>query len=73
MRNGSALPGLGWLTRTAVETAFEPQNDVALRRLMSLPEIEAGLGIPAKTALVIGADGEGEIAGEGQIAAFRKR
>jgi len=42
---------------------------------MSLPDVELGLGIPPKTALVIGGegDGEGTIAGEGQIAAFRKR
>ncbi|HYI08351.1 MAG TPA: Type 1 glutamine amidotransferase-like domain-containing protein [Thermoanaerobaculia bacterium] len=74
MRGGSsALPALGWLFDTVVDTAFDPQNDVALRRLMSLPEITLGLGIPPKTALVIGADGEGEIVGEGQVAAFRKR
>lgn len=74
MRGGSAaLPGLGWLTSTAVDTAFDPANDTALRRLMSLPEITLGLGIPPKTALVIGADGEGEIVGDGQVAAFRKR
>jgi cyanophycinase-like exopeptidase len=74
MRGGtSALPALGWLAGTAVDTGFEPENDVALRRLMSLPDVTLGLGIPVRTALVIGADGEGEIAGEGQIAAFRKK
>lgn len=74
MRGGSsALPALGWLAATAVDTGFEPENDVALRRLMSLPEVTLGLGIPVRTALVIGAGGEGEIAGEGQIAAFRKK
>jgi cyanophycinase-like exopeptidase len=40
---------------------------------MSVPEVELGLGIPAKTALVIGADGVAEIVGGGQIAAFRKK
>lgn len=73
MRGGTALPALGWLAHTVVETAFDPQSDIALRRLMSLPDVELGLGIPPKTAIVIGADGEATIAGEGQIAAFRKR
>lgn len=72
MRAGGALPGLGWLTKTAIDTAFDPENDVNLRRLMSLPEVELGLGIPARTAVVIDASGAGEILGEGQIAAFRK-
>lgn len=74
MRGGStALPALGWLSGTVIDTSFDPANDVALRRLMSLPEATLGIGIPAKTAIVIGADGSGEIAGEGQIAAFRKK
>jgi cyanophycinase-like exopeptidase len=70
---GSALAGLGWLEQTVIETGFDPQNDVTLRRLMSLPEVELGLGIPPKTAVVIDADGAGEIVGDGQIAAFRKK
>ncbi len=69
----SAIAGLGWLERTVIETGFDPQNDVTLRRLMSLPEVELGLGIPPKTAIVIDGDGAGEIVGEGQIAAFRKK
>ena len=73
MRGGTALPALGWLANTVVDTGFDPQNDTALRRLMSLPDVDLGLGIPAKTALVIAADGTTEVAGEGQIAAFRKR
>ena len=73
MRGGTALPALGWLSNTVIDTGFDPQNDVALRRLMSLPDVELGIGIPAKTALVIAADGSTEIAGGGQVAAFRKR
>lgn len=74
MRGGStALPALGWLTGTVIDTSFDPANDVALRRLMSLPEVALGIGIPAKTAIVVGADGGAEIVGEGQIAAFRKK
>ena len=73
MRGGiGALPSLGWLTNTAVDAGFDSSNDVTLRRLMSLPDVELGLGIPAKTAVVVNADGSGEIAGEGQIAAYRK-
>lgn len=68
----SALVSLGWLAHTVIDTGFDPQNDTALRRLMSLPDASLGIGIPAKTALVIGRDGSTEIAGEGQIAAFRK-
>jgi cyanophycinase-like exopeptidase len=73
MRGLSVLPALNWLDRTAVDTGFDPDNDTALRRLMSVPEVEVGLGIPAKTALVIGADGVTEIIGGGKIAAFRKK
>lgn len=73
MRGGvSALPALGWLAHTVIDTGFDPQNDTALRRLMSLPEATLGIGIPAKTALVIHRDGTAEIAGDGQVAAFRK-
>ena len=72
MRGGSALPGLGWLAETVVDTGFDPENDTTLRRLMSLSDVSLGLGIPAKTALFIDAQGKGEIVGEGQIAAFRK-
>jgi cyanophycinase-like exopeptidase len=73
MRGGGALAGLGWLANTVVDTGFDPQNDLALRRLMSLPEVQLGLGIPARTALVVDGDGNGAIAGDGQIAAFRKK
>lgn len=67
-----ALPGFGWLANTVIDTGFDPQNDTTLRRLMSLPEVRMGLGIPSKTALVIDAGGNADIAGEGQVAVFRK-
>lgn len=73
MRGGTALRGLGWLANTVVETGFDPQNDSGLRRLMSLPDVDLGIGIPPKTGIAIGADGAGEIIGAGQIAAFRKK
>jgi cyanophycinase-like exopeptidase len=72
LRGGAALPALGWLAGTVIETAFDPQSDTGLRRLMSLPDVTLGLGIPPRTAIVVGADGRAEIAGQGQVAAFRK-
>jgi cyanophycinase-like exopeptidase len=68
----SAIPALGWMENTVIETAFDPQNDTMLRRLMSVPGTQLGLGIPAKTALAVGADGHTQIVGGGAIAAFRK-
>jgi len=68
----ASLPALGWLEATVVDTAFDPQNDTALRRLMSIPGTQLGLGIPAGTALVVRGDGSTEIVGGGNVAAFRK-
>jgi len=68
----AALPALGWLEHTVVETGFEPENDTMLRRLMSVPETQLGLGIPRGTAVVVHEGGRAEVAGGGQIAAFRK-
>ena len=67
----ASLPALGWLADTVVDTAFDPQNDTALRRLMSIPGTKLGLGIPASTALVIHGDGATEIVGTGSVAVFR--
>ena len=68
----TSLPALGWLADAVVDTAFDPQNDTALRRLMSIPGTKLGLGIPASTALAIHGDGTTEIIGSGNVAAFRK-
>jgi cyanophycinase-like exopeptidase len=68
----ASLPALGWIANTVVDTAFEPENDTSLRRLMSVPETQLGIGIPAGTALAIRSSGETEIIGSGNIAAFRK-
>jgi cyanophycinase-like exopeptidase len=68
----SAVPALGWLENTVVDTAFDPENDTTLRRLMSIPGTQLGLGIPPRCALVIRGDGSTEIAGSGTVAAFRK-
>lgn len=72
MRAGAPLAGLGWLGNCAVDTGFDPEQDTPLRRLMSIPDVHLGIGIPMGTALFIGPDGRAEIAGEGKIAAFRK-
>ena len=66
----SALPALGWLSNTVIDAPFDPENDATLRRLMSLAD--HGVGIPPKTALAIGADGQSTVLGEGKIAAYRK-
>jgi cyanophycinase-like exopeptidase len=68
----AALPALGWLENTVVETAFDAENDTMLRRLMSVPGTQLGLGIPPRCALLIRGDGSTEIAGQGTVAAFRK-
>jgi len=68
----ASLPALGWIANTVIDTAFDPDNDSNLRRLMSVPETYLGLGIPAGTALAIHADGATEIIGGGNVAAFRK-
>ena len=73
MRGASVLPALNWLEGAAIDTGFDAANDTALRRLMSVPEVELGLGIPARTALFITSEGAVEIVGSGRIAAFRKR
>jgi cyanophycinase-like exopeptidase len=67
-----ALAALGWLRETAIETGFDPANDTMLRRLMSLPDTQHGIGIPPRTALAIRAGGDSEIVGDGKIAVFRK-
>ncbi len=67
-----ALTGLQWLSRTVVDTSFDPENDTTLRRLMSLPDVELGLGIAPRTGLAISGDGTTEVVGGGKIAAFRK-
>jgi cyanophycinase-like exopeptidase len=73
VRGGAPLRGLAWLPDTAIETGFNVGNDEGLRRLMSLPEIALGLGIPPKTALLLDREGSGEVIGDGRIAAFRRK
>ena len=72
MRGTGALPGLGWLKETVVETGFDPSDDQMLRRLMSYPDVRLGIGIPAGAAIAISADGAAEVLGSGSVAVFRK-
>ena len=65
----SSIEALGWLPNTVIDAGFD---DTTLRRLMSLPDVRLGVGIPAKTALAIRADGTTQVIGEGQIAVYRK-
>lgn len=65
----AAIDGMGWLANTVIDAGFD---DTTLRRLMSLPDVRLGLGIPAGTALAIHADGSTQVVGTGQIAAYRK-
>ena len=73
MRTGGALEGLGWFRNTVIDTGFDPQSDTALRRLMSLPDVEMGVGIPTGAALAVRNDGTTQVIGSGNIAVFRKQ
>ena len=70
---GGTMPALGWLAGTVIEPAFNPADDTHLRRLMSLPDVSLGIGIPPSTALAVRGDGSTQVIGEGSIAVFRKR
>lgn len=72
LRGGAPLPALGWLPGVVIEAGFDPSNDAELRRLMSIPDVNMGIGIPARTALAVHADGSTEIVGEGTISVVRK-
>lgn len=71
-RTGGPLPGLQWIEGAVIEPAFDPGDDVGLRRLMSLPDVRLGIGIPAGSALAIHGDGSTEIVGPGSVTVFRK-
>ena len=68
----ASLPALGWLAQTVIETAFDAQDDTMLRRLMSLPDVKIGIGIPPKTAIAIDGSGSASLLGQESIAVFRK-
>lgn len=68
----SALPALGWIANTVIDTAFDRDNDTMLRRMMSIPGTTLGIGIPARCAVFIQRNGSTEIAGSGAVAVFRR-
>lgn len=72
VRSANPLVAFDWLRETVIETSFDPEQDTMLRRMMSLPEVRLGLGIPRGAALAIGPGGATTILGSGKVAAFRK-
>jgi cyanophycinase-like exopeptidase len=67
----TAVDGVGLLETTVIETAFDRSNDVPLRRLMSDPRVQQGIGIPFRTAFFLERDG-GTIEGAETVAVYRK-
>lgn len=57
------LPGLGWLPGGVVEANFDPAHDRRLRRLLDVPGVRWGLGLPAGSAVLLGPDGAVEVIG----------
>jgi len=60
---GRTLPGLGWLTDGVVEPNFDPDHDRRLRKLLEVPGVRWGLGIPSESAVLLGPGGAMEIVG----------
>lgn len=68
---GAPLEGLSIVDRAVIEPLFTPENDTRLRQLMSDARVDVGVGIPLGTAIVF-ENGVGTIAGNAQIAVYRK-
>jgi cyanophycinase-like exopeptidase len=60
---GQTLPGFGWLPAGVVEPNFDPGHDRRLRRLLQLPGVSWGLGLPTGSAVLLGPAGAAEIVG----------
>jgi cyanophycinase-like exopeptidase len=60
---GEPIAGLGWLPGGVVEPNFDPGHDRRLRKLLALPGVRWGLGIPAESAVLLGPDGAVEVVG----------
>lgn len=60
---GQTLPGFGWLPAGVVEPNFDPGHDRRLRRLLRLPGVRWGLGLPAGSAVLLGPGDTGEVVG----------
>lgn len=70
--SSEALEGLDLVPEAAIIAGFNPSEDQALRRLMSLPQVTLGIGIPPLAALAIAPDRMAEIVGELPIAIMRR-
>lgn len=70
--SSEALEGLDLVPESAIVAGFNPDDDQALRRLMSLPQVTLGIGIPPLAALAIAPDRLTEIVGELPIAVMRR-
>lgn len=68
-----SLPALGIVSGTAIESSFDPAQDSMLRRLMSVPGVTAGLGIPRGCAVAIDGSGAAKVLGDHPIAMVRKK
>ena len=60
---GKTLPGFAWLPAGVVEPNFDPGHDRRLRRLLQLPGVRWGLGLPAGSAVLLGPGGAAEVVG----------
>jgi hypothetical protein len=60
---GQTLPGFGWLPGGVVEPNFDPGHDRRLRRLLQLPGVRWGVGLPSSSALLLGPGGASGIVG----------
>lgn len=69
---GATLPGLAWVAESVIETAWDPAQDDAMRRMLARDDVRTGYGIPRATALAIGPGRSGQIVGDGQVAVLRK-
>jgi cyanophycinase-like exopeptidase len=60
---GQTLPGFGWLPAGVVEPNFDPAHDRRLRRLLQLPGVRWGLGLPSGSAVLLGPRDACEVVG----------
>ena len=68
---GAPLEGLSIVEGVVIEPAFDAASDTRLRQLLSDTRVSLGVGIPTGTALIL-ENGAGRIAGDSQVAVFRK-
>ncbi|KAB2963152.1 MAG: hypothetical protein F9K18_08955 [Thermoanaerobaculia bacterium] len=64
LSGGEVLPGLDLAPGLAIETNFDPAHDRRLRRLLGSAGVERGVGLPARSALLLATGGGFEAAGD---------